>query len=84
MINLSNDQDAIGTDDSSLVRTFLIDSGASVHCCCRADWFTKFTEHHPKKRVRVANGQFVSVQAIGEVEVNVKDQHGVLLSLIHI
>ena len=64
VINLSDDENAVGTDDSELVRTFLIDSGASVHCCCRADWFTKFTTHHPKKRVRVASGQFVSVHAI--------------------
>jgi len=77
-----DDGEAInGTDDSGLVSTFMIDSGASVHCCCHAELFTKFTDHNPKKRVRVASGAYVDVQAIGEVVVRVKDSNGNLRSI---
>ena len=82
MINLGDDEDAIyGTDDSSNVTTFMVDSGASVHCCCRAELFTKWTDHYPKKKVRVANKQFVTVHKIGEVEVYLVDRNGILQTI---
>ena len=76
-ISDDNDKAVFGTDDSSLVHTYLVDSGASVHCCSKAELFTRFTEHQPNKRVRVASGAYVQVQAIGEVQINIKDQHGI-------
>lgn len=70
--------DAAGADASSdFMETFLVDSGASVHCCSKAELFTRFVEHQPKKRVRVANGTFVPVHAIGDVSIWIVDQHGI-------
>ena len=77
----TNDDDektTFGTEDSSLVNTFLVDSGASVHCCSKAELFTRFTEHQPNKRVKVASGAFVAVHAIGDIELTLPDQNGKL------
>ena len=79
--NLDDSNAVSAEEDESTVATFLVDSGASVHCCTRAELFTCFTEHNPKKRVRVASGTFVPVIAIGDVVVRVKDQHGKIQSI---
>ena len=80
-VYLAGDAASAG-DVSDSVETFLVDSGASVHCCSKAELFTSFTEHHPKKRVRVANGSFVPVHAIGDVSIYCVDQHGITREIV--
>ena len=55
---------------------FYADSGASAHCCNDHSLFIKFHSDAPKTRIRVANGTTKEVDAIGDIQIHVKDVHG--------
>ena len=54
---------------------FTCDSGASISVTNRLDLLENVT-YQPGKRVRVANGEFVDIHAIGSIRLHLKDKRG--------
>ena len=50
--------------------TWILDSGASTHCCCLKEYF-KFIEPY-QSIIKVGNGSEVKVEGKGTVELKVK------------
>ena len=57
-------------------RKWLHDSGASVHCCSDKSLFHSFDANAAKPYLRVANGEYVQVEQVGNVVLTLQNQHG--------
>ena len=68
-------------------KTLIVDSGASISTTNDINTFETITDHHPNKRVQVANGQFVEVMCTGTVRVtaldHTKQPYTILLHNVH-
>ena len=68
-------------------KMLIVDSGASCCTSNRIELFETITDHHPNKRIQVANKQFVDVQCTGTMRLTVPDNHNkpvtILLHNVH-
>ena len=56
--------------------TWVVDSGASVHCIGDASMLTTFYENHPPVHIKVADKRIVTAHAVGTAVVTMVDLQG--------
>ena len=60
----------------------VVDSGATISTCNDVSLFETIDDHHPRKRVQVANKQFVEVECTGTMRLTVSDADGRPVTLL--
>ena len=55
---------------------YVVDSGATLHCINDISLFDSIDHHHPKVKLRVANGKVLEAHAVGTVKLRLVAEDG--------
>ena len=55
---------------------YVVDSGATLHCINDISLFDSIDHHHPKVKLRVANGKVLEARAVGTVKLRLVAEDG--------
>ena len=62
--------------------SYIVDSGASLHCINDINLFDSIYQDHRPVKLRVANGKILVSHAVGSVKINLQRQDGTTHSIL--